>query len=122
MDIFDARTGRWTSTGSLSVARELLSAAATGTVVVFAGGRYVPSFFIEPPPTLTRARYGTTPTDAADVYDAKTGAWSRSSLSDRRYLLTGVASSAGLLFFAGGGCEKKATRFTEDVDNSDRKS
>lgn len=43
VDIFDAITGRWTSTssgaGSLSVARSSLAAAGAGDKIVFAGGR-----------------------------------------------------------------------------------
>jgi hypothetical protein len=67
------------NTATLSKARFLLAATATGELVFFGGG-----------------------SDLVDIYNVASGSWSTATLSVRRQALA-AASAGNLAFFAGGG-------------------
>jgi hypothetical protein len=94
VDIYDANSDNWSS-ATLSVGRELLVCASSGTKILFAGG-------------LTSSG----PSKVVDVYDVNTKQWTTANLSSARYNLA-AASVGTKVFFAGGDV---ASVFTNVVD------
>jgi hypothetical protein len=88
VDVYDSGTGAW-STAELSRARYSLAGTAVGSKAIFAGGNEA------------KVNSGSIPSDAVDIYDASTGAWSVASLSVKRRSLA-AASVGGEAIFAGG--------------------
>ena len=74
------------STATLSLARRDLAAASAGHIALFAGG------------SIDADR---TPVDVVDLYDARTGAWSTSALSQARSFLSATGVD-GKILVAGG--------------------
>src|SRR5205823_1567599 len=74
VDLYDASSGRW-STATLSQPRYLSTAATAGHFALFAGGIT----------TDTRGqRSFNVASDRVDIYDARTGLWSTTRLSQAR--------------------------------------
>lgn len=87
-DIFDANTGART-TGKLSKARSNIAVGAAGNKIVFAGGWF------------WDMSYNRVPSNAVDIYDASTGTWTKTTLSQKREDLA-VAVVGNKIVFAGG--------------------
>lgn len=87
-DIFDATSGART-TGKLSKARTNISVGAAGNKIVFAGGWF------------WDMSYNVIPSNAADIYDASTGTWTKATLSIKRENMA-VAVVGSKIIFAGG--------------------
>lgn len=87
-DIFDATTGART-TGKLSKARSNIAVGAAGNKIVFAGGWF------------WDMSYNRVPSNAVDIYDASTGIWTKTTLSQKREDLA-VAVVGNKIVFAGG--------------------
>jgi kelch-like protein 20 len=87
VEIFDARTGRW-STAKLSQARSGLAAVSVGNVALFAGGAY-------------DDRRGSHGSDVVDIYDTGTGQWSTTALAGARANLAATAVGDTALFAGG---------------------
>lgn len=87
-DIFDVNTGVRT-TGKLSKARSNIATGAAGSQVVFAGGWY------------WDMNYNQLSSNAVDIYDASTGLWTKTTISQKRENI-GVAVVGNKIIFAGG--------------------
>jgi hypothetical protein len=83
VDIYDIGTDTW-STATLSVARNFLTATASGTKLFFAGGYN-----------------GTTYSNVVDIYDVSSGAWTTATLSAARGFLAAAAAGNDVLFAGG---------------------
>ena len=128
VDVYNGATGAW-STAQLSVARWNLAAASVGNVALFAGGqtssallsrgglecvygcvrvlclrvlRYCGSACPSTASSLMRTAADSAFSNAVDVYNGATGAWSTAQLSVARPLLAAV-SVGNVALFAGGG-------------------
>lgn len=83
VDIYDMSSNTW-STAKLSVARNFITAVASGTQLFFAGGYD-----------------GTAYSNVVDIYDVSTGAWTTATLSTARGFLAAAASGSEVLFAGG---------------------
>jgi hypothetical protein len=126
VDVYNSATGAW-STAQLSVPRWYLAAASVGNVALFAGGYAASALFVQGgggrcswlrevefvrvlqycgfvcPATassLTRATAGGG-SNAVDVYNSATGAWSTAQLSVARWVIA-ATSVKNVALFAGG--------------------
>jgi hypothetical protein len=91
LEIYDAAANTWV-TDKLSEGRNGIAATAVGEYVLFAGGLNITGSF--PEQTGSVAKF-------ADVYNSRTGRWSRLSFSDARPDM--VAATVGdMAIFAGG--------------------
>ncbi len=89
VDLYNSASGAW-STAQLSVARSNLAATSVGNVAIFAGGDI---------PSVLMSHYNVS--DAVDLYNSASGAWSTARLSVARSNL--AATSVGnVAIFAGG--------------------
>ncbi len=84
VDIFDAKTARW-STARLSQARTAITVATVGTKAIFAGGELGSGYL----------------SSVIDIYDAATGRWTVARLSERRTRMSSTVVGTKV-FFAGG--------------------
>ena len=110
VDVYEAATGTWTQT-SLSVAREWPAATSVGPYALFAGGHSYASGL--PDSGLL---------DVVDVYDSSIGpptdptAWSQTTLSESRKLLTAVSDGTRAYFASGQGFGGGLFLFVTTVD------
>jgi len=88
VDIYNSTSGNW-EVHHLSLPRTNLAAAAAGTKIYFAGGRFW---------NKTEAPI---PVDVVDIYDVNTRQWTVATLSEPRELLVGT-SWGNWVAFAGG--------------------
>lgn len=88
-DIYDIATNTWT-TDTLSSARGAIMAIGKGDSIYFAGGFSSPSGLLEISATKT-----------IDIYNVRTGEWTKDSLSEARGA-GAVVSIGPLIIFAGG--------------------
>lgn len=88
VDIFDVSSGVRTI-AKLSKARTDIAVAVNGNKVVFAGGWYFDFSYNRPA------------SNAVDIYDVSTGAWTTAKLSQKRQSIS-VASVGSKIVFAGG--------------------
>lgn len=83
IDVYDVISFAW-STGTLSLARTLLSAVSVGTVAYFAGGQSSGSAV-----------------NRVDIFDAVSLVWTTSALTFARYSLASVVSGCKAIFAGG---------------------
>ena len=98
VDIFDSRTGRW-STAKLSEARYSLTAITYKHSVFFAGGTH----------SVSMQRYTTTGDDMIDIFNAKTRRWSTAKLSAPRSEISAVTVGTKVIF--AGGVNQEGNQF-----------
>jgi hypothetical protein len=94
VDIYNATSGIWT-TASLSVARAGVAAVSVKDLVLFGGGFSNLTYYYSSD-TLT-----VEPSNAVDIFNATSGAWTTASLSIARFELA-AASVKDLVLFGGG--------------------
>jgi len=104
VDIFDATTGR-RSKANLAQARTNIAVGSSSNKIVFAGGWYFDFNFNQ------------VYSNIADIYDAATGLWTRSTMSQKRDTIS-VASVGNKILFAGGLSDTGVSRNVDIYDVS----